>query len=102
MLTLSLLLFLSVYRFIEGYIKDDADTDETRTLDNTSVRQRFTNDGIFPKFSQGAGVLPSESSSLYNKNPRNHSLEWPVSTGTSSNQGDPRKKVVINFAEHYN
>ena len=52
-------------------------------------------DDRVPKFGQG-GVLESLN---YNNNANQ---SGPASTGSSSNQGDPRKKVVINFAEHYN
>ena len=49
---------------IEGYIKDDADTDDTHTLDRTSVHHsmglRYNNEDEdrVPKFGQG-GVLES-------------------------------------------
>ena len=58
---------------------------------------RYNNDDEerVPKFGQG-GVL--ESLNVNN----NANQSGPASTGSSSNQGDPRKKVVINFADHYN
>ena len=81
---LYLIMLTSLFRNIEGYIKDDADTDETRTLDRTSVhhsmglRYNTEDDERVPKFGQG-GVLES----LNYNNEKNQS--GPASTGSSSN-----------------